>query len=313
MKKPQLLDLISSVIVDINSINTVVEKIKQQGDNTDTVNTEVNWEGGLLSTITAASKEIDEKLSSIQEAYIQIIWDKETQGMKDNIEELVSELIDDKKKIDTFKVKIFGTEKTEEGWTETTINEWLSKELDDFFANWKIKYDKLISDIETRLSPSATSVQLAITFKTKVDEFKKSGKFWSWAFMIVLSFFIWYFAIVVFEPTSSKTLTEEWVQFLHRVPLIWLVIWLGGFIGNRRAESKKLEESYKHKEVMASSYTGYRRTIEDLDDNDNTLLKKHMDNLLTSINEDSGKFLKTEGEQHPFNFFPKNPLNKDKE
>lgn len=54
---------------------------------------------------------------------------------------------------------------------------------------------------------------------------------------------------------------------------------------------------------MARTYTGYRKTIEELDDADTTLLKKHMDNLLNCISEDSSRFLKTEGEQHPFNFF----------
>jgi hypothetical protein len=68
-------------------------------------------------------------------------------------------------------------------------------------------------------------------------------------------------------------------------------VWLAMFIGNRRAENKKLEESYKHKEIMARTFVGYRESISEIDDKDNTLILKHMENLLDALKVNSSDFL----------------------
>ena len=70
-------------------------------------------------------------------------------------------------------------------------------------------------------------------------------------------------------------------------------------MGNRRAENKKLEEAYKHKEVMAKSFTGYKKSIEELSDDDKTLLIELMKDLLDAIKKDSSSFLSSKGESHP--------------
>lgn len=42
---------------------------------------------------------------------------------------------------------------------------------------------------------------------------------------------------------------------------------------------------------MASSYTGYRDAIEELEEDDRELLVNHMNNLLDAIKKDSSEFL----------------------
>ena len=84
-----------------------------------------------------------------------------------------------------------------------------------------------------------------------------------------------------------------------RSPFLVFGVWLAIFFGNRRAESKKLEESYKHKEVMARSFVGYKQTLESLGDEDKILLKQHMANLLKAMDENSASFLNSEGDKHP--------------
>lgn len=80
-----------------------------------------------------------------------------------------------------------------------------------------------------------------------------------------------------------------------------MAIWLLIFIWNRRAEAKKLEEWYKHKEVMARSFIWYKKSIEDLEweikDEDKELMKLHMKNLLDTINQDTSSFLNSKWEK----------------
>lgn len=83
-------------------------------------------------------------------------------------------------------------------------------------------------------------------------------------------------------------------------PFIIFSVWLAIFFGNRRAESKKLEELYKHKEVVARSFVGYKKTLEEIGDEDKTLLREHMKNLLGAVSENSATFLNPEGDRHPF-------------
>lgn len=83
-------------------------------------------------------------------------------------------------------------------------------------------------------------------------------------------------------------------------PLLIFGVWLAIFFGNRRAENKKLEELYKHKEVMARAFVGYKNTLEKLGDEDEILLKQHMGNLLKAMNENSATFLDSKGDKHPF-------------
>ena len=119
-----------------------------------------------------------------------------------------------------------------------------------------------------------------------------------------------YYGVVTFFTNETKEIKDVYLHLLFRLPFLGYAIWLAIFFGNRRAESKKLEESYKHKEVMARSFVGYKRSIEGLDEEDKSLLKKHMDNLLGAMSEDSSYFLDPEGEKHPISEFFSTPKDK---
>lgn len=216
MHKSQLIELISSTLNDINIIHASVDKIQKQEESMEAVNTKINWEEGFLQSIILASKEIDEKLDTLRAAYNELlINDKDNLSIKTQIEELLEEIEDHKTTINKFKDKVFGTSKNEEGET-IVITKGLEVELDEFFTNWKKVYEKLIADIETRLSPGATSVELATTFREKVDEFKKSAKSWGRTFIAVIGTCVIYFAAVDFFNTNETTLTAVWIQILHR-------------------------------------------------------------------------------------------------
>lgn len=211
--------------------------------------------------------------------------------LKDS-EELFDDVEQKKDDFDSFYQKIFGTKDA----TGKTVD-GLKAELEKYTN----KYETLFSNIESLL-PGATSAGLSAVFASKVSEYSKSEKRWASIFLGVIGFLILYFGAESLLVAPSSSLSGAYLSLLHKTPFLVFAVWLVIFIGNRRAESKKLEEAYKHKEVMSRSYVGYKENIEELEENETNkiLLKTHMQNLLNSIKEDSGKFLSEKGDKHPF-------------
>ncbi len=305
MKQKELLELVRSTIIDINSIHTAVDKIKLSETKAIASEGLINSDDGILHKIQASWEEISGKLKVIQNAYDEIIGDPEDKNwtaVKQLLDELVVNFKADEERIKNFRMKIFWSEVKNPDWTVTPKNKWLEKELDEFLTSWKTKYDQLINDIETKLLPWATSVELAKIFTTKVGEFKSSTNKWTWILITILISITVYFGIdLIFNPgTEILEYKSLWIHMLYRAPFLAFAIWLIKTISDSRAESKKLEESYKHKEIMAISYMWYKKAIIELDAEDSTLMEKHMDNLLSAINQDSSKFLNSTWANHPF-------------
>ena len=252
-----------------------------------------------MEDIENAKEEIEERLEEIKSAHELIIKDTETDySLKTQIENLVTSFEQSEEKIEKFKKDIFGV-KNPDG----TSKKGLFENISSFYIENKKKTEELLREIETDLKSAATARNLAAVFEKKVDEYHKEGNFFQWVFIILVLLVIGYFAAATFNTEKITTIYDTWVHLLYRLPLLSFVVWLAIFFGSRRAENKKLEESYKHKEVMARSFIGYREAIKELDDEDITLLKEHMNNLLRTMNNDSSVFLTTKEEGHPlFNF-----------
>jgi hypothetical protein len=258
----------------------------------------ISIKGKILELEEAFQKQVDFARESVQEVlefHEKVFKDGEEDAIKTQLENFLTESEnifkeagDKKEAFDSFYEKVFGIENTE-GEREGG----LEKELEKHTAQSK----KLLERIEDLL-PGATSVGLANVFSDKVKEYSKSVNLWTWiSFGLLLLLGIYY----VFFPIKASNMSDVFLHLFQRLPFIVFAIWLVVFAGNRRAESKKLEESYKHKEVMARSFVGYKEHIEELEesDTDKTLLKEHMGNLLTAINENSGDFLGKFGDKSP--------------
>lgn len=213
---------------------------------------------------------------------------------------LFEEAGEKKEEFDSFYIKVFGEEKP-----DGSIAGGLKSELENYTA----KYDDIFQKIESLL-PGATSAGLAKVFEDKVTHYAKSEKIWTILFLIVAVMLSVYYGVFAWINDPSTSFGGSFLNLLHKTPFLLFAVWLLVFIGNRRAENKKLEELYKHKEVMARAYVGYKEHVEELEgeSTEKTLLKKHMENLLNAIQENSGKFLSNEGDKHPFwdKLIPKN-------
>jgi hypothetical protein len=176
----------------------------------------------------------------------------------------------------------------------------MKTEIKKLYETNKERYQELLSDIETRLKWWTTTLELAKTFEDKVSEYKKEWDKWSSIFLVIGLLILIYFMITTWIKGDASSFGQAWIHILDKSPVIWFAIWIISYVSNRRAETKKLEESYKHKETLARSYVWYRKSIEELSGEDTDLLKSHMNNLLQAINKDSSDFLMAKWENHPF-------------
>lgn len=308
MKRPELLALIKQTLTDVNTIRTALkEATEEKGKIVDTAyeilkTTEETGEEGHLEKILSATKETETKLQEIRDAYAQICEDGDDEGeesIRTELETLTEKFAEEQIKVESFKKDLWGHDVVDQEGKRTHVK-GLMDNINDFHKAQKEKYDELYSKIEQELLSGATAVNLALVFESKVSEYKNRGNWWAGSFIFLILAMAVYYGAITFSTEAAKSYEEVWLHILFRAPFLLFVIWLAKFIGNRRAENKKLEESYKHKAVMARAYTGYKEAIKDLDNEDNELLRTHMTNLLNTMNIDSSDFLETEGEKHPF-------------
>ena len=87
---------------------------------------------------------------------------------------------------------------------------------------------------------------------------------------------------------------DVWVTFnllLQKLPLYAPVIWFAIYASKRRSESQRLEQEYAHKEALSSSYGGFKQQIEELEEEDQKLLKKLLDSSIETISNNASKSL----------------------
>ncbi len=181
-------------------------------------------------------------------------------------------------------------------WSENELP-WLQKRLNDLFEGNEKKYNDFYLKIEKELKAWTTSVALAKVFADRVSIYNRERALWSGIFVLGGMYLI-YFLFGSLKESSDWV--AVWLNFLQHLPIFFVIGWIGFFISSRQAESRKLEEAYRHKETMARAYFWYKDTIVELDsEGDSTLTKKHMENLLDAMKDDSSIFLSHSWEKHP--------------
>lgn len=259
----------------------------------------LSGEDGILKKCQTALAEIQKKTEEIEALYEDLLVDNEEgDSTSTQIEELLDNIQSEKGKIEDFSKKLFGETKKDESGTEKKTD-WLADNIENFYREQQVKYNELYKKIEEELLSGATTANLAGIFAKKVDEYSMGGKLWSFFFLILMAYAVYYFGSNVPEITKDSSPIQVLLNLLVHVPLMVAGIWLAMFIGNRRAENKKLEESYKHKEIMARTFVWYRESIKEIDDQDEELIRKHMENLLDALKVDSSGFLNSKWDNHP--------------
>lgn len=235
------------------------------------------------------------KINSINSSYDDICVTKKTiDDITAQSHDLESKLKEHDKDLQELKHTFFGSMNEEE--RKLGKIGLIGEKIDEFEEAQK-KIAELEEKINKELLSGTTTISLSKNFKDKASEYKKSRIIWEGSLIFILIIAIFY--SVRYVNIAATNIAEVFINFIPHTPTFIFFVWFVIFIGNRRAESKKLEESYTHKAVVSQSFTGYKKSIEELDGNDNALLLAHMDNLLTTISKDSSTFLSAKGENHP--------------
>ena len=280
MTKSELLTIFEQCNNQINMIDKKCDEIIQIRKNLD--------DGSLLEKIRSAHDESIQKYNDID------IFHKEALSGSEEFESMKTELVETVAQFKEAKKEMLGSH--EEGMDSGYIDE-----IKNSLKEYRKKYRELYREIEIELQSGTTTVTLSKNFIGKVEEYKKSRKRWeSWLTGVFIFAIVGLFVFSFYMDIPSNT--EELIFYMFRTfSVIGIFVWLVVFMGNRRAENRKLEEAYKHKEMMARSFSGYRKSIERLIDEgeDRTLLSRLMSDLLEAIKQDSSIFLSSKGERHP--------------
>jgi len=293
MRRGDLVRLLKETIDQINQVRKVHEEIleiEQFVANNASVSAMQNMHSQsatILKEIQGFRRELLEGENSTKSAVDS--FNAEVDERRSAWQETAEELEDERDKIVGY------TEENDEG--KEVYHPGLHEKIVRKFKEYEEKYDELYKRIETELLSGATTIGLAKAFSDKALEYRIARMWWqSWLILALISP-IFYFGFIF--PTPYLGVENLLISFVKHIPVFTFFVWLVIFMGNRRAESKKLEESYKHKEVMAKSFTGYKKSIGELNVENSTLLIKLMNNLLDAIKKDASNFLTSKGESHP--------------
>lgn len=270
---------VNRISTDIDDLKTDIEEKKD----------ELNLFYEVAITGTDTEKSIK---TQIENEHIEI------KEILSNINNMFSESEEKLNQLKSFHKEIFGTiddaGESVGGYREELLSS--IKNLSKYKIEQSKKYDALFAKIESLL-PGATSAGLASAFKNRKDVFAEPNKKWTATFVITLIIMFIYSACT-FKPVG--TLEGVLTQILNHMPLYIPAIWLAIFASQRKSENKRLEEEYSHRESLANSFIGYKRQIEELNNDDSEALKEFLNNILHEIAKNPSETLdKKHGDSTP--------------
>ena len=179
--------------------------------------------------------------------------------------------------------------------------------LSDFEIKQIDKYTALNKEIENLL-PGATSAGLATayrqmkrSFDTPIRVFEKVF-YGAVALLIVTALFSMFDSVSWYEVKFAKfdTWDSALKALLNKLPLYGALIWLAFFASKRRSENQRLQQEYAHKEALAKSYNSYKKQIEALDDDDQSMQKAFIEKAVDAIAFNASQTLDGKhGDNHP--------------
>lgn len=154
------------------------------------------------------------------------------------------------------------------------------------------QYRELNEKIESLL-PGATSAGLAYASKTRKDSFKWPKVFWTilQIFSVGLLVGVGFWVLAV---TKINNFGELIFFILERSPIIAAIILLEEFARRNRNIAFRLEEDYGYKEVLSSSFEGYKKQMQEIDDKASAAVSALSTNLLEAMAQEPGRLIDKE-------------------
>ena len=245
--------------------------------------------------------ELSNKIQNFEEYYVKIFGELQEDGSR------IGGL---KKEVETQKTKLDQFESAQQKRHEDILNTKLD-ELNTFLKESQLHTKNLYAQIESLL-PGATSAGLAKAYHDEREKFKKPIKHWNIVFIVslIIMFIATFLSFITFTSTEQGTTVLSFAQvhdykdtlnnLLYKLPLYGPLIWLAIYASKRRSENQRLEQEYAHKEAFASSYSGYKQQIEELNQEDKELLMKLLESSIDTVSKNASETLdKKHGDKMP--------------
>jgi hypothetical protein len=70
---------------------------------------------------------------------------------------------------------------------------------------------------------------------------------------------------------------------VNKIPFVAPLVWLALFSSNRRSQYERLQQEYAHKEAIARSYSSYKKQLQDLDSDSDSLQRELISKAIDAI------------------------------
>ena len=288
-KYDKLLEFYNNSLNDIDYDNTTKELIEKAKERID------------KDTKEAHDKiiEVSTKVDNLDKFYVKIFGtlnddNERVEGLKDELEKRLKTLNnfeEEQERIykETLKqrLKELSEYEIEQQKNHEEILEQKLREITNYEREQQIHNKNLFEQIESLL-PHATSAGLAKAYEVEREKFKLPIIIWNSVFIgsLIIMFLTSYFSL-----ENIQGIEDIGKHFFKTLPIIAPLIWLAIFASSRRSENQRLEQEYAHKEALAKSYSSYKKQIDGLKEEDQSLVIKLLDNAIETISKNASETL----------------------
>ncbi|MGX2984188.1 hypothetical protein ACWIWK_01755 [Helicobacter sp. 23-1048] len=298
-----------------------LDKVKQDSNSIQTYEKDLNSENGIRKQIENTKNEIQLCFNEIKKFSDNFFVKQEGKdiSVKAELEHIQNDINATYKslnditinftqkltELDEFYIKIFGAMENGQrvGGLQQEIKD-RQNQLDEYDKKQKEAIQVWKDEIENLLK-NATNASLASSYEKSKESYTKAIYGWNATFIVsmlsIVGIAFWsFFAVADKINEPLVILGAILVRLPFYIPLAWLAI----FSTQRRNESKRLQEEYKHKETLARSFLGYKKQIDEMQDSatqDNiNLAKKLMENLVEITSQNPNDTLKKHKNENVF-------------
>ena len=248
-KRGELIDFFRKYKEEIESAQTSLEKIKGV----------MSEHQETLETLPSKLEQAQEHSEGIEEL------NQKTVGIKQEIDEIKTDIEDRQKRIGDFYSNLFEGEEVEGESPYRVLS--IEDQIQIFQKNSEKQFDDLKAKIEGLL-PGATSAGLASSYQEAQEE-KKTWPYWiGFVVSLVLLMSQYYYYFVHNAPHVDLS------TVVIRVTIGFPLIWIAWFCQKSISQMTRISEEYRHKEKMMRIYDGFSKQIEQSTDAEEARTKK---------------------------------------
>lgn len=202
-------------------------------------------------------------------------------------------------KVVEFEKKVFGasSDGSEVGCLSYELEQQKGR-LDTFELEQERKTNALNERIESLL-PGATSAGLASAYREMKESFDAPIKAASKIFYFTIAVLIagsvllcvdkmYWFGIEWIKLTDWESVLRS---LAYKLPFYGPAVWLAYYASKRRSEFQRLQQEYAHKEALAKSYDSFKKQVEALGAEDNSLMAALLGKAIDAISHNASQSL----------------------